>query len=152
MLMRAGGDLHWSSCVYALLTDGWPLIHPEPDMDDTCTFMRQHLLRCIHADVQDDDLILSGHEAGTVLAACLKHWAAKLPATEGVMIDSVNELAAAFRSADEIERRRLINGCIEHAFESRTVRAFFDHWKDDPELGEAHHWASAWADAQPPES
>ncbi len=144
--MSDESDLKRWSAVYDVLGPGWELIKPEPDMDETCAFMTRYLLRCIRENVQDDDGdVPSGYEAAYDLAACLKHWAGKLPQTQPVLSEAASKIADAYRTADDAERDRLLNGTLEHALEVGAVRPYFAAWKDDPALGEPWRLAMEWA-------
>ena len=144
--MAYEGDLDLWAAVYDVLGPGWKLIEPEPDMDETCGFMTRYLLSCIHENVQDDDGdVASGYEAAWNLAACLKHWAGKLPETQPVMSKAASKIADAYRTADDDERDRLLNGTLEHALEVPAVRPYFAAWKDDPVLGKPWRLAMEWA-------
>jgi hypothetical protein len=141
-------DLELWAAVYDVLGPGWELIKPEPDMDETCGFMIRYLLRCVHENVQNDDTdVPTGYEAAWDLAACLKHWAGKLPETQPVLADVASLMADAYRAADNAERDRLLNGTLEHALEAAAVRPYFGAWKDDPVLGEPWRLAMEWAGA-----
>ena len=141
-------NLELSSAVYDVLGPGWKLIKPEPDMDETCRFMTRYLLRCIHVNVQDAGDVPTGYEAAWDLAACLKHWAGKLPETQPVLREAASRMTDAYRAADEAERHRLLNGTLEHALEAATLRPYFEKWKDDPVLREPWQLAMEWAVAQ----
>ena len=139
-------DLELWAAVYDVLGPGWELIKPEPDMDETCEFMTRYLLRCIHENVQNDDgNVPMGYEAAYDLAACLKHWAGRLPATRPVLADAASRIADAYRAGDEAERDRLLNGTLEHALEATALRPYFEGWRDDAVLGEPWRFAMEWA-------
>ena len=93
----------------------------------------------------DDGDVPTGYEAAGDLAACLKHWAGKLPETRPVLIDAASRITDAYRAGDEGERDRLLNGTLEHALEAAAVRPYFARWKDDPLLGEPWRLAMEWA-------
>jgi hypothetical protein len=144
--MADENDLELWSALRDVLGPGWKLIRPKPDMDETCAFMTRYLLRCIHEDVQDDDgHVPTGYEAARDMAACVKHWAGKLPETRPVLIEAAQKITDAYLAADDAERDRLLNGTLEHALEAEGVRPYFEHWSDDPALGAPWRLAMEWA-------
>jgi hypothetical protein len=144
--MADESDLELWAAVYDVLGPGWRLIKPEPDMDETCGFMAHYLLRCISEDVQNDNGdVHTAYDAAHSLAACLKHWAGKLPETHPVLADVASRITDAYRAGDEAERDRLLNGTLEHALEADAVRPYFEAWRDDPVLHEPWQLAMEWA-------
>lgn len=143
--MKDESDLELWAAVYDVLGPGWKLIVPEPDMDETCVFITRYLLRCIHENVRDNDEVPNGYEAAWELAACLKHWADKLPETQAVLSAAAAQFTAAYRAGDEAERECLLNGMLEHALESAAVRPYFDSWRRDTMLSGAWRLAMEWA-------
>ena len=102
-------------------------------MDETCGFMTRYLLSCIHENVQDDDGdVASGYEAAWNLAACLKHWAGKLPETQPVMSKAASRLPTRTGRLMTTSEIACSNGTLEHALEVPAVRPYFAAWKDDP--------------------
>jgi hypothetical protein len=138
-------DLRLWAAVYDVLGPGWKFIKPEPDMDETCGFMTRYLLRCIHENVQSDDVVPTGYEAAHVLAFCLKLWASKLPETRPVLTDAASKITDAYRTGDDAERDRLLNGTLEHALETASVRPYLAQWKNDAVLREPWRHAMEWA-------
>ncbi len=47
-------------------------------------------------------------------------------------------LARLYREGDARLRTCIITGALEHLFENRQIRQFFDDWKEDPALKEAY--------------
>lgn len=144
--MSDTADLDLWAAVYDVLGRGFYRITPEPGMEETCRFLTRYLIRCVHEDVQNESgQVPTGYEAAYGLAACLKHWASKLPATQPVLSDAEQRIAEAYRRADERERDRLLNGMLEHALEAASVRPYFRAWEGDPVLGEPWRMAMEWA-------
>ena len=137
-------DLDLWEAVYDVLGRGYYQIDPEPDMKETCEFITRYLLRCVHEDVTSND-VPSGYDAAYELAACLKYWASRLPATECVLSEAAQRIAVAYTNADERERDRLLNGTLEHALEAMSVRPFFRWWECDANLADPWRLAMEWA-------
>lgn len=144
--MADDSSLELWSAVCDLLGPGWQLIRPEPDLDETCEFMAHYLLRCIHENVQCVERdVPTGYEAAYTLAACLKHWASKLPETHTVLSFAAQQITRTYLAADNSERDRLLNGLLEHALEAKTVRPYFASWQADPMLADPLRLAMEWA-------
>jgi hypothetical protein len=142
--MADTSDLELWAATYQVLGRGFYRIKPEPDMDETCSFMTCYLLRCVHENVSSDALP-SGFEAASDLAACLKHWASKLPETQPVLFEAAQKITNAYLRADDRERDRLLHGTLEHALVTAAVRPYFQRWSRDPVLGEPWQLAMKWA-------
>ncbi len=137
-------DLELWAAVYAVLGKGFYRIKPEPEMEETCSFLTRYLLRCIHEDAASD-AIPSGYEAGCDLSNCLKHWATKLPVTHLVLRVTVASITDAYLHANVAERDRLLLGTVEHALEAPAIRPYFRQWENDAVLAEPLRDAMAWA-------
>jgi hypothetical protein len=138
------GDLSTRARVYAFTRDAWSRIKPAPEMSEQCMFMAEYLIECLVSNPpQGDDFVHSGFEAGYELAAWLKHLAKNAEASS-IIADVARRLEAAYRAADSDTRNRIETGALEHALESRKVRAFFAGWSTDPLLAEAHGPALKW--------
>jgi hypothetical protein len=143
--MNDSGDLGVWSAVYDLLGSAIELIEPELSMDEARSFAVDFLLRCIHEDPQyENDELPTGYEAAHNLADCLKYWASKQPQSQPVLTDAAACIAAAYRAADDDERDRLVNGCLEHALETAAVRSYFEQWRNDLVLKEPWRLAMEW--------
>ena len=141
------GDLRTRARVYTLAASHWSRIHPEPSGEQHCRFMADYLIEClIHNPEGGDDFVHRGFEAGYEIAAWLKHL---VNAAEGgaVVTEVAARLADAYRAADATTRNRIETGALEHALESTAVRPFFDAWRTDPVLSDAHRQALAWGTA-----
>ena len=137
-------DLDVWSAVYLALGESFRRIKPEPGMEMTCSFIMRYLLRCIREDPSHEHVPF-GHEAATDLAECLKLWASKLPETEPVLEWAARDIAQELTGGDARVRDTILNGMLEHALESARVRPFFEHWRNDPILGDAWRLAMEWA-------
>jgi hypothetical protein len=139
-------DLETRALVYELTRNAWSRITPELSMNEQCSFMGEYLLECIAANRQNEDHIHSGFEAAWELAAWLKHLQ-PIKAAEPVIRKVVRDLENLYRSADEKTQNRIETGAVEHMIESRPLRKYFSHWRDDPELKAAYEACLAWGEA-----
>jgi hypothetical protein len=69
-----------------------------------------------------------------------------------VVAEVAARLAIEYKAADAITCNRIETGTLEHALESSVVQAFFDAWRTDPILRDAHEHAVAWGMAHPDEA
>jgi hypothetical protein len=137
-------DLDLWSAVYEAFAQDHCRIHPVPDLRVRCAFMVEYLLRCVRENPPSNH-VHSGYEAAWELAACLNSWSSKLPESQSALQLAEQKITAMYRAGDESVRDRLLNGTLEHALESDSVRPFFAHWEHDPVLGEAWQLAMQWA-------
>jgi hypothetical protein len=55
-----------------------------------------------------------------------------------------NLLADLYRRGSDELKYDLVYGTLEHLFERREIRKFFESWKDDPQLAVAYEDAMEW--------
>jgi len=142
-------DLETRALVYRLTNIGWSRIHPEISMSEQCHFMAEYLFDCIALNSNGNDAIHSGFEAAWEFAAWLKHLD-KVAQTDSLIADIVSDLEALYRQADAATRNRIETGAVEHIFEEKSPRKYFESWRDDPELKSAYAACAAWGDAHGP--
>jgi hypothetical protein len=86
---------------------------------------------------------IAGHE----LARIYKHWRSRARAPD-VLKHARHELARLYLTGDDALKRRVVDGAVEHIFESVPCRADFDEWKAEPALATAIMEAMAWAESR----
>jgi hypothetical protein len=110
---------------------------------------------CLAANIQNAEHIHSGFEAAWELAAWLKHLRA-IEGTEKIISRVVRDLENLYRRSDPETRNRIETGAVEHILEDRSLRKYFSHWRDDPELRSAYElcleWGKAHESSLPPNS
>jgi len=139
-------DLEIRGAVYELTSKAWNRIQPEPSMEEQCNFMLQYLLDCIRENNQDTEWSHTGFEAAWELASWFKHLN-KMPAAEGVITTAAQRLTAMYRTGDDNLKNRIATGTLEHIFEIKQLRKYFDEWKADPELKAEYENCAAWGNA-----
>ena len=137
------GDLPTQARAYQLSATGWHRIQPEPSMEEQCQFMTDHLLACIETNPTRDAYVQNGFEAGSSLAAWLKHLQA-IPSAADVIADVANRLAVLYKRLDATGQNRLETGALEHILERPGLRVYFEAWQLDPVLHKAHALALEW--------
>lgn len=89
----------------------------------------------------------AAHRLLTIATACVS--SAKRSNSSADLLDSLRDrLAVAYRSADDRLRRRIVDGFLEHAFETPSLRAIFESWRTAPALSQAYAEAAQWADSR----
>ena len=139
-------DLETRALVYSLTDNAWSRITPELTMEQQCSFMQKYLLDAVGANRRDEECIHSGFEAAWELAAWLKHLYC-LPKTEKIIARVVADLEQLYRTSDAETRNRIETGAVEHIFEEKGLRKYFEHWRRDPDLRTAYELCLAWGKA-----
>jgi hypothetical protein len=139
-------DLELRGAVYELTSKAWNRIQPEPTMEEQCNFMLQYLLDCIRENNHETEWSHTGFEAAWELASWFKHLN-KLPEAEGVIINAAQKLTAMYRAGDDDLKNRIATGALEHIFEVKKLRKYFDEWRSDPELKEEYETCAGWGNA-----
>jgi hypothetical protein len=137
------GDLDTRARVYCLTESAWVRIRPEPGMAEHCGFMLDYLLECMLENPTPDDFLHSGFEAAHEFSVWLKHLSTH-SAAQGVILEAVSRLGAAYKEADATGRNRIETGALEHLLESPKLRVMFISWATDPLLREAYGLAFEW--------
>jgi len=139
-------DFEIRGAIYELTSKAWNRIQPELTMEEQCSFMLHYLVDCIRDNHQDTEWSHSGFEAAWEFASWLKHLN-KIPGTEGILATAARELTAMYRAGDDDLRNRIATGALEHIFEVKNLRKYFDEWQADPELKEEYEACSGWGNA-----
>jgi hypothetical protein len=107
-------------------------------------------LRIIGANSKEEsDYASTDYEAAEVLQAwllaCYKRLSTHNQAA-ACLGDAKNKLAQFYQRANGEARRCLVNGVLEHIFETKGLREEFDDWRNAPNLAEAYQKAREWGD------
>jgi hypothetical protein len=101
--------------------------------------------RGVASEVFEMPPYIAGHE----LAHLYKHWRGRESPPDDGLKHIRGELSRLYLSGDEKQRRRVVDGVLEHIFEDPSCRADFELWRDDPVLGRAHQEAMEWIEGRP---
>jgi hypothetical protein len=89
----------------------------------------------------------SPYEAGYSLATwalqAISHVSTE-PQILAVLHRAKEVLAPLYRSGDEPQRRTIVDGVLEHLFESSEIRQVFANWQSQPDLLPAFEQAEKW--------
>jgi hypothetical protein len=138
-------SLETRGAVYVLTDREWSRIQSELSMEEQCRFIGNYLIECLAIDPPETDWVHSGFEAGYMLAGWMQHIYG-IPVTQTVLEAVASQLTEAYRKSDASARNRIETAALEHIFEQPALRAYFDEWRKDPELREAHKWSVRWGD------
>ena len=99
------------------------------------------------------DLSLSPYDAARCLLDEALAWDAQRIGNHSgadVLSSLRDRLASEYQSGDERLRRRIVDGFLEHAFETPSLRSLFANWQRSPTLAQAYSEAAQWADSREP--
>jgi len=88
---------------------------------------------------------IAAHE----IARVYKHWHEHASPPDDNLKYIRNELSRLYASGDEKQRRRVVDGALEHIFEEASCRPDFEDWKDSPLLAGAIDEAMEWIRGRP---
>jgi hypothetical protein len=130
-----------------LTDEAWNRIEPPLEGQETCALIQRYLLRCIRENPQGG-VALNRYEAAGVLEAWFDHLASTEdgPARLQAVVLAVTDL---FLDADDLVRRAIETGFLEHVLEQPTLRPYFSHWALDDRLQDAWQECLAWGEAHP---
>lgn len=139
-------DIEVLGALYAFLMkpDYAKRIVPALAFSDYAGFLTHYFERCFKEN-PDGDWSHSRYEAAWDFAS----WFGTVWKNRQIDRDEVAKLkdwlAKTYKSADEPTRRCLVDGTLEHLFESREIARFFTDWKKDTELSTAYAEAAEWS-------
>jgi len=55
-------------------------------------------------------------------------------------------LAKTYKAVDEVVKRCIVDGTLEHLFEDRKIARYFSDWQEDPVLAIAYREAMDWSE------
>jgi hypothetical protein len=137
-------DLKTLSLLYVLTNKASSRITPKLTMKETCDLIRRYYLTCIRKNPRSSDYMLSRYEAAWTMVAWFRHLVSKLPETKNELKATVDEITSLYLNSKQSVQDALVNGFLEHLFETPSFREYFAHWKSDPKLAEPHKWALMW--------
>ncbi|HET6266721.1 MAG TPA: hypothetical protein VFG11_03315, partial [Acidobacteriota bacterium] len=99
---------------------------------------------CIKKNPRSSDYMDSRYEAAWSMEGWFRYLVNQLPETKDVIDETVSEVTSFYLSSKEPVRLAVINGFLEHLFETPKLRSYFQHWKTNPILAEGYNWALLW--------
>ena len=118
-------------------------IQPAIPFEEYKNFFLRYYSRCFieNPDLEEAD---GRYEAGYDLMAWFT-WMWSNPEIPRAALAEIKDwLASLYRNGDENLRRAIVDATLEHLFENDDIAVYFQSWKDDPILKQAHAEASDW--------
>ncbi len=139
-------DIEVRGAIYAFVMDPkyTARINPPLDLDDYLKFVPHYFSRCFKENP-------SGEWSHTRYAAARDFvgWFQSLWNDKKVDRSALAQLKAwlarEYAGGDEAIKRCIVNGALEHLFETHAIAKYFDDWATEPSLQSAHHDATIWA-------
>jgi len=135
--------------VYAALAQHCDRIEPTPQQ----TLLVDVLLRIMRIGIVRRgarEFSLSPYDAARCLLDLALAWNAVQQDDDGAAAGKLRllreQVATEYQAGDDKVRRRIVDGFLEHAFETPSLRRIFEGWKNSPILGRAYSEAALWAD------
>ena len=144
-------DIEYRGAAHDILMSKSGLLEGEIDRDKAEVFLVQYLLDCMREagkPSQPRIFQMPAHVAAHTLALLYRKWAECVPPSVHALERIRLELKQIYLEGNEKQRGCVVNGVLEHVFETAECRKDFDEWLAEPALAPAIHLASEWADNQ----
>jgi hypothetical protein len=144
-------DLEVRAALYSIIADADLVKHVKPalELDDCFDFVISYLEQCMVEDPKSE-WADSRYGAGRQLVSWIIHFWESKEIPREKLVEIKGRLAALYTEGDEDMRDTLVNAVLEHLFEKQELVAFFEDWKNDPNLAKAYGDALAWIKEAPP--
>lgn len=137
-------DLEVLGVLYSFITEAPDRVTPSLEFDEMFQFVLMYYARCLKEDVKQREWASTRYTAGRDLV----NWFAALFNDRSVPRPYLSKLkgwmAELYRNGDQDLRTCLVTATLEHLFEQRKIRRFFEDWGSDPVLAVAYREAMAW--------
>ena len=142
------GTLSSKATARFTLMNNFELIEPAPSIEDYARPIVKFYLSCMKENKSGSgEHILEPYEAASELHRLFEHWI-KIKRTPHVL-ELVELVTDSYLVGGKYLRNVIECGFLEHSFEIKSNRIFFDHWKENPVLSLAYSECSLWGDAHP---
>jgi hypothetical protein len=142
------GDIELAGAAFEALMSKEPVV--DGDVDHACAerFVVGYLVAAIEGRADSAEVFaMQPYIAGHELARIYKHWRSRGRAPD-VLRHARDELARLCVAGDDAQKRRVVDGALEHIFESVPCRADFEAWKAEPAIAKAIEEAMEWAESR----
>jgi hypothetical protein len=138
------GNLELMGAAFHALTSS-ALVKGEIDGVEADRFLVTYLLSVLEGCGVDPEIFqmpptVAAHE----LAHLYKHWRESASPSDEKLRYIRDELSRLYVSGNEKQRRRVVDGALEHILEDPSCQPDFEDWKDNPLLASAIGEAMAW--------
>ena len=149
--IMSDGDINVLGAVYTFIMDSKNNQRVEPPLlyADYQRFLLSYYERCFREDPQSA-WADSRYSAGWDLVNWFSHiWQDNNIPRSGVA-ELKDLLARLYREGDEKLRTCIVTATVEHLFEQKAIRKYFEDWRKDPVLDTAYQQAMEWANKRRP--
>jgi hypothetical protein len=143
------GDIELMGAAYDALmsTTG---IEGNVDGPEAERFLVTYLLAAIEGKMERAEVfVIQPYIAAHELVHLYRHWRGRSPRPADQLRTIREALARLYLAGGEQQRRRVVDGFLEHVFEEPACRPDFDGWKSDAQLAVAVEEAMEWARERP---
>jgi hypothetical protein len=130
--------------LYALIMQQSRRINPPLEFEEIFDFVVSYYRRCFKEKPPKVGWASTNYSAGWDLV----NWFSVLFADKSVprayLLKLKDWMAELYKTGDDELRACLVNATLEHLFEQKKIRKFFEDWKNDPILSVAHAEALEW--------
>lgn len=119
-------------------------IHPPLELDDYLKFVPHYFSRCLKEN-PNGDWSHTRYAAAWDFASWFQSLWNDKKIDRSALAKLKIWLAREYTEGDEAIKRCIVNGALEHLFETRAIAKYFDDWATEPSLQSAYHDAAAWA-------
>jgi hypothetical protein len=132
-------DLHARGALYSLITDGAcaRMVTPPLEFDDYYPFVVEYLEECIEKN-PDGEWVDTRYIAGHELVSWIVDFWKKQTIPRSKLAEIKGRLAELYKRGDADVRDGVVNGVLEHLFETRELANYFKEWEADPILRHAY--------------
>src|SRR5580658_928614 len=142
------GDIELAGAAFEALMSRNPIVDGDVDHASAERFLVRYLVAALEGRADSAEVFpIQRHIAGHELARIYKHWRSRTRAPD-VLKHARDELVRLYVGGDAAQKRRVVDGALEHIFESLPCRADFEAWKAEPALAKAIEEAVEWAESQ----
>lgn len=146
--IMSSGDIEVLGAVYTFIMDSKNSQRVDPPLlyDDYQRFLLNYYERCLREDPQSS-WADSRYSAGWDLV----NWFSYIWQDNNIPRSGVAELkqllARLYREGDEKLRTCIVTATLEHLFEQKSIRKYFQDWRNAPVLGTAYQQAIEWVNS-----
>jgi len=146
-------DIEVRGAAFQALTSTTPVV--DGPLDERT--MEEFIVRYLIARMETEQQFPSMFELPPYLAAnTLASWYRQIrdqraSGDHASLRQARGELKRLYATGSEKQRRCVVDGALEHIFESPSCRRDFDDWSEDPQLLDALREADEWANDQQPD-
>lgn len=123
-------------------------IDPPLSDEELYSVITEYFERCIVTDPKGERTLTRYGAAWEAQDCILETWESKGGSSE-CFVRWKKWMEKLYRAGDEKIKRAIVDGILEHLFETKGLRESFADWKIDSDLKTAYDEAQLWADTHP---